>query len=798
MAASDTLAPTHFYRENFGLDDLSRNFESSELFTPYMLPQRPTVSDLRYAHYREALERVPRLPWGTHREYGGIQRVNLPEDHRPKSEPPPVVEKGHRHYGTGADPFPRGIPVNQYYDLTALKRSNIRSNDELVPRPQTIDMTKMKINKPFPAEHPYASHQSKFALFPTFGTSPDDPKTGVGAVNNLPLHPLQPAMPYDVVVEEKVKGHALRRETQALPKESEKKALSWPGDNFYQLARSTYGGKQQYYPTPPKMVIPNHDARSLDNTLNPRTATALRNVERSQWHTTYQRNFTGFGPANALSLDNYADKRTNEMVYGVDDTTLHPRSYNTFMPPRPLEGRIARMIGPAKAVRCVIKDGRIEYVPFTPKIEIEMDKVKPYLSLPSETHDCFQDPKKLDEWKKMQAEQDPDGQLRKIEEQKNEIVNQQLFVPEKERETTVEAWRKDLEGWQKKRFEDLTTNTRWKQAENQEHHDDLSLLRRKVSFITPVSQPPVYYDTLHKIYTCRAPFYYDGTNPYELDDISPWEYHLTKSHLGLKEMEEEADKARAKASVNIAERDWDKYQFAGDPGAKPNMTDPKKYSNFQLLHGRPRIENSLVQKPAGQSTYTYEYNPDKVKTVSTADKDKYDLRELNASIPKPYRSLSPIQKGSGKSVQISDTVRVATGGNGQPMTITDRPATVGGTRVSESDIMKEYRGNVSASFAPQTDKHWFPDMNRSVDVDHLPVTTGQTTHPAVNYSPPNWCLPGTPRQRSNLQNIQDSFSRTATHKTFHGTFPENNPDLRENIATGMKHTFQGENAYHWH
>ncbi|XP_070535443.1 uncharacterized protein [Ptychodera flava] len=717
----------------------------------------------------------------------------LPE--LPRKYPPapelPNLSKVHTMYQTG-------IPTNQYYDLTQLKRSNVRSNDELVPRPQSLDMTKMKINLPFPAEHPYASHQSKFALFPTFGTTPDDPKTGVGAVNNQPLHPLQPAMPYDTVIEEKVKGHSMRKEIQALPTESHKKALSWPGDNFYQLARSTYGGRQQYYPTPPKMVIPNHDARKLDNMLNPRTTNALRNVERSQWTTTYDRNFTGYGPANALALDNYTEKQTNELVYGVEDTTLHPRSYNTFMPPRPLEGRISRMIGPTTAVRCVIKDGRIEYIPFTPKIEIEMDKVKPYVSLPSETHESFQDPKKLEQWKKMEAERDPDGQLRKVEEKKNEIVNQQLFVPEKEKEQSVEDWRKDLEQWQKQRFEDITTNTRWKQAENQKHHDDLSQLRRKISFVTPVQQPPVYYDTLRKVVTCRAPFYYDGTNPYELDDISPWEYHLTKSHLDLRDQEEKVLKESEAAAppAPLLEKDWEKYQFAGNPGANPNVLEPKKYSNFQLLHGRPRVENSFVQKPAGQSTYTYEYNPEKVKTVITADKDRYNLKELSTAIPKPFRSLSPIPQRNGtKSVQISDTVRVATGGNGQPMTITHRPASVPNL---ERQLVNEYRGNVSASFAPQTDKHWFPDMNRSVDLDHLPVPNSQTTHPALNYRPPDWTMPGTPRQQSSLGKIQDSFTKTDTHRKFHATFSETNPDLRDNITKGKTHTFQGDNAYVWH
>ena len=62
---------------------------------------------IRYKHHRDALEKTPKIPWGTAREYGGEGPVNLPEEHRPKNEPPPAVEKGHRHYGTGTDPYPR-------------------------------------------------------------------------------------------------------------------------------------------------------------------------------------------------------------------------------------------------------------------------------------------------------------------------------------------------------------------------------------------------------------------------------------------------------------------------------------------------------------------------------------------------------------------------------------------------------------------------------------------------------------------------------------------------------------------
>ncbi|KAK3736643.1 hypothetical protein QZH41_017020 [Actinostola sp. cb2023] len=63
--------------------------------------------------------------------------------------------------------FPeRGLPIKQYYDLTQLKRSNLRWNDELLPRPPTADVQSSQINLPFPKESSLSSHMSKRAVFP--------------------------------------------------------------------------------------------------------------------------------------------------------------------------------------------------------------------------------------------------------------------------------------------------------------------------------------------------------------------------------------------------------------------------------------------------------------------------------------------------------------------------------------------------------------------------------------------------------------------------------------------------------
>ena len=62
------------------------------------------------------------------------------------------------------------------------------------------------IDKPFPAEHPYTSHEPRFALFPKFADVPEDPKRGVDARNQRPISDEMPANPYDVIVKHKIKG----------------------------------------------------------------------------------------------------------------------------------------------------------------------------------------------------------------------------------------------------------------------------------------------------------------------------------------------------------------------------------------------------------------------------------------------------------------------------------------------------------------------------------------------------------------------------------------------------------------
>lgn len=66
--------------------------------------------------------------------------------------------------------------------------------------------SKLSIDQSFPAEHPYSSHMSRFAMFPSFASTPDDYKTGEAARQQLPLHPEIPANPNPITINYKSKG----------------------------------------------------------------------------------------------------------------------------------------------------------------------------------------------------------------------------------------------------------------------------------------------------------------------------------------------------------------------------------------------------------------------------------------------------------------------------------------------------------------------------------------------------------------------------------------------------------------
>ncbi|XP_004626533.1 uncharacterized protein C7orf31 homolog [Octodon degus] len=327
-------------RELEGADLLSDTFYSNELHTPLLTSTRPTASGDRYQEFRESLPQC-RLPWGAEREYGGMIPVALPEEHRPKCEPPCVMGKGHQHYGFGGEMHPRKLPVEQFYYLTQNKKSDIYGNDSLLPKPP--NSTIEEICSPYPIEHPYHTHTSRGAMFPTF-TSPKELYPDIKACTHGPFPPTVPTKAYDTTVL-KTRGNPYRYELLDFPMDSKKKALTWPGqDVYYDFPKCLEKNKPMFYPKPPKTFAPNTSLNSWDVMNSAKEANIKRNLERSHWITSYNHDFTGLGPMTPLELDDYHAKEVAALTGQTEFDPLPQEKFHpVFKPSRPLEGRIARL-----------------------------------------------------------------------------------------------------------------------------------------------------------------------------------------------------------------------------------------------------------------------------------------------------------------------------------------------------------------------------------------------------------------------------------------------------------------------
>ncbi|XP_012303255.1 sperm-associated microtubule inner protein 4 isoform X3 [Aotus nancymaae] len=326
-------------RELEGAGILSNTFYSNELHTPLQTATRPTASEDRYQELRESLQQC-RLPWGTEREYGGIIPISLLEDHRPKCEPPRVTGKGHQHYGFGGETWPRKLPIEQFYYLTQNKKSDVYGNDSLIPKPPNS----------------------------TVG-SPEDLYTGIKARTQQPFPPTVPTKAYDSTVL-KTRGNPYRYELLDIPMDSKKKALTWPGQGvYYDFPRGVEKNKPVFYPKPPKTFAPNTSLNSWDPICSAKEANIQRNLERSHWLTSYTHDFIGLGPMDPLELDDYHEKVVAELSGQIGfDPEPQEKFHPVLKPPRPLEGRIARLIQNRRSLEAVVQERPRSCPDCTPRV----------------------------------------------------------------------------------------------------------------------------------------------------------------------------------------------------------------------------------------------------------------------------------------------------------------------------------------------------------------------------------------------------------------------------------------------
>ena len=102
-----------------------------------------------------------------------------------------------------------------------------------IPDFNEVDLTKLQIDKKWPAKHPYSSHIPSVRMFPSYD-SPDDSASATHQSSTLP--PTVPAAAHPPTVVGKTKGSFARHEVIKIPLDSERKPISWPdGPDYYQV-----------------------------------------------------------------------------------------------------------------------------------------------------------------------------------------------------------------------------------------------------------------------------------------------------------------------------------------------------------------------------------------------------------------------------------------------------------------------------------------------------------------------------------------------------------------------------------
>ena len=254
-------------------------------------------------------------------------------------------------------------------------------------------------------------------------------------------------------------------------------------------------------------------------------------------------------------------------------------------------------------------------------------------------------------------------------------------------------------------------------------------------------------------------------------------------------------------------------------------------------------ENGIILK---ESTYGDSYNTNKFlqenALMRRARSEPLLLMSNENSALSNVRlattSSRPSRSG-GKSVQFNERVTVASGAGMEPITLTgahisspkrelplshaplnnSAPARIGESKLAESlslhsssdpidklvlpvQLKKDNKPSryltqdqflsKSTNFMPSTDvsdSFMFKTAYQSqFPSQHLDL--GYKDGERYNWTPGS----GSPRRQFRLLELQDSFVKSDIRKNFHDQFPERNPDLRENIRKGKKHSFGSLNA----
>ncbi|XP_028403681.1 uncharacterized protein LOC114526310 isoform X2 [Dendronephthya gigantea] len=226
------------------------------------------------------------------------------------------LAKSHKHFGGGELSYGRSFPIHAKYDVTNLKRSDVRPTDELIPSSNKVNLRSDIINVPFPAEHPQNSHIPKFAVFPA-QDSPDDTRSGRATLTKSTSLPSYAPSGSGSVVAEKIRGSPQRREVIRVLSDSERRPLQWHGHSFNQLVKGPDIKKNQFYPTPPTSVKPDFWDRPANLSVSQKTAEAQqRIIDVVSGDTEYTQQYSGNSPriAGQTNMNTFPAKEKQEKV----------------------------------------------------------------------------------------------------------------------------------------------------------------------------------------------------------------------------------------------------------------------------------------------------------------------------------------------------------------------------------------------------------------------------------------------------------------------------------------------------
>ncbi|KAK3772102.1 hypothetical protein RRG08_061186 [Elysia crispata] len=589
-----------------------------------------------------------------------------------------------------------GLPLDHHYQLTALKLSNVRDNDELVPRPQSSDVTKKFINQPFPGEHPYTSHMEKFAFIPKFD-SPQDPKRGVAARQVQPINDEMPANAYNVTVVKKIKGFPYREEIQALPTEGKKEPLYWQGEHFFDQQSKIHGNRQQFYPIPPKQIAPNLQDRPAELKLTERSANVLRNIERNQWIPSQKLDYAGLGPANPMALDNLDCKRAVFYQSGEWDDKLYPCSVNTFDPARSMEGRLRKLFAPKPPQQIMIESGTPVNPNYQRKMtltEREEDRLlngKDYVNLPADPCDPLKDMR----WQELDRSTRADPSLERVHSaQVRAYAEEQEEFEVPDREDKAQDYLTQQKENMHKAVQGVEARNRWKLLESSTPDHDISQLKEKYKMLKDKEQPSTFYRHESKYNEERAGLYKTSYDPERLtysmnaQQLSGGNlFNTSNSHVDASlypTIPWDENEAALKSSKTVV---FKNSELSGDRPSTTDMLNPYRETvaiqraalQHNVATSRPRVqEGEYVLR---EDTMGDNYNTKKFLQENKLDRNiriepTHVMSHENQNLERARERAAPrqpIRKSElkNKSVHFSDDVHIQNVNQNLPVRITE-------------------------------------------------------------------------------------------------------------------------------